>query len=66
MKMKINWEKIFLILTILSAVLMIGFFISAIWVNSEILSDKLAITGVVTMFIAAVSAIVWSMIYFGV
>ena len=64
--MKINWEKIFLILTILSAVLMIGFFISAIWVNNEILSDKLAITGVVTMFITAVSAIVWSMIYFGV
>ena len=66
MKKKINWEKIFLILTILSAVLMIGFFISAIWVNNEILSDKLAITGVVTMFITAVSAIVWSMIYFGV
>jgi hypothetical protein len=63
--MKINWEKIFLILTLLFTVLLLGCFVSAIWINNEILSQKFALTGVVIMIFTAVFAIVWAIIRFG-
>ena len=62
--MKIDWEKIFLILTLSFTILMIGLFILGIWLNDKILAEKFVMTGLIAMFIAAISGIFWAVIHF--